>query len=82
MCKPLKQALSERVLVLDGAMGTMIQRLGLKGCNDALVLTDPDAILNIHRQYIDAGADIIETDSFNANALSLAEYGLSDKVYD
>lgn len=82
MRTPLRQALRERVLVLDGAMGTMIQRLGLKGCNDSLVLTDPDAILNIHRQYIDAGADIIETDSFNANALSLAEYGLSDKVYE
>lgn len=82
MRTPLKQALRERVLVLDGAMGTMIQRLGLKGCNDALVLTNPEAILDIHQQYINAGANIIETDSFNANAFSLAEYGLSDKVYD
>ncbi len=82
MRKPLKEVLKERVLVLDGAMGTMIQRLGLKGCNDSLVLTKPEAILDIHRRYINAGADIIETNSFNANALSLAEYGLRDKVYE
>lgn len=80
MCKPIQQILKERVLVLDGAMGTMIQRLGRGGCNDLLSLTEPEAILTIHREYIAAGADIIETNSFNANRFSLAEYGLSDRV--
>lgn len=76
----LRQALSERILVLDGAMGTMLQRLNRGGCNDALVLTDPEAIIDIHRQYIESGADIIETNSFNSNRFSLAEYGLSERV--
>ena len=97
--KELCEALGCRILVLDGAMGTMIQRAGLseadfrgerwrnsscelKGCNDALVLTCPDVVADIHRQYLDAGADIIETDSFNANAISLADYGLEKEVYD
>lgn len=82
MRRPLATELQHRVLTLDGAMGTMIQRLGLKGCNDELVITRPDTILDIHRAYIEAGADIIETDTFNANAISLAEYGLADKVYE
>ncbi len=80
MRKDLRQTLKERVLVLDGAMGTMVQRLGHHGCNDRLVLTNPEAIVGIHRQYIEAGADIIETNSFNANRFSLADFGLSDKV--
>ncbi|MDE6271865.1 MAG: homocysteine S-methyltransferase family protein [Muribaculaceae bacterium] len=75
--------------ILDGAMGTMIQRYGLteedfgkgrEGCNDVLVLTRPDIISEIHREYLAAGADIIETNSFNANAISLEEYGLRDSV--
>lgn len=95
----LKKVLQERIVVLDGAMGTMIQRAGLteadfrgeryadsrcelKGCNDVLVLTRPDVIAGIHRQYLDAGADIIETDSFNANAISLSDYGLAGDVYE
>lgn len=82
MRKPLEEALRERVMVLDGAMGTMIQRQGLSGCNDAMVLTHPDEIEKIHRAYIQAGADIIETDTFNANAISLREYGLHDRVYE
>ncbi|MGN1246249.1 MAG: homocysteine S-methyltransferase family protein, partial [Muribaculaceae bacterium] len=82
-----------KILILDGAMGTMIQRehlteadfrgdkfenwcCELKGCNDLLVLTRPRTIEAIHRAYLDAGADIIETDSFNANAISLADYHL------
>lgn len=77
------------VKILDGAMGTMIQRYGLtekdfgkgrEGCNDVLVLTRPDVISEIHQEYIRAGADIIETDSFNANAISLEEYGLQSEV--
>ncbi|MCM1429587.1 MAG: methionine synthase [Clostridium sp.] len=86
-------------MVLDGAMGTMIQRLNLseedfrgslplpedvkfKGCNDLLCLTRPDAIRHIHEQYLEAGADIIETNSFNANAISMVEYRLQDRVWD
>lgn len=91
----LTETATRRVLVLDGAMGTMIQSAGLgesdfrgqqfadnpsalKGLNDILVMTRPDVVLDIHRRYIKAGADIITTDSFNANAISLADYGLSD----
>ena len=89
--------LGERILLLDGAMGTMIQRCGLaeadyrgerfaswtqdlKGANDLLTLTRPDVIAAIHRDYLEAGADIIETNTFNANAPSLADYGLEDLV--
>jgi 5-methyltetrahydrofolate--homocysteine methyltransferase len=90
----LRQHLSQRILVLDGAMGTMIQRHGLteadyrgkrfkdhpkeiKGNNDVLVLTRPDVIGGIHREYLEAGADIIETCSFNATQVSQADYDLS-----
>ena len=93
----LEQLASQRILVLDGAMGTMIQRLGLdeagfrgapfvdhasdlKGCNDLLSLTQPDAITAIHRAYLEAGADIVCTNTFNANRISLADYGLTDHV--
>ena len=93
----LRQALGERILVLDGAMGTMIQRAkladadyrgkrfadwprDLKGCNDLLSLTRPELIAAIHREYLQAGADIIETNTFNASAPSLADYGLQDFV--
>jgi len=93
----LGRLLAERVLVLDGAMGTMVQRLGLtegdfrgerfsdhpcdlQGDNDLLVLTRPDAIRAIHEAYLAAGADIIETCTFNATALSQADYGAADLV--
>ncbi len=93
----LQQALAARILVMDGAMGTMIQRakLGdadyrgsrfaawprdLKGANDLLSLTRPDLIAAIHRDYLAAGADIIETNTFNASAPSLADYGLEEFV--
>ena len=89
----LHDLLSRRILILDGAMGTMIQRYALseedfrgerfrshprdlKGNNDLLVLTRPDVIGEIHRQYLEAGADIIETNTFNSNAISQADYGL------
>jgi 5-methyltetrahydrofolate--homocysteine methyltransferase len=95
----LDRLLTDRILLLDGAMGTMIQRQGLeerefrgerfashprdlKGNNDLLVLTRPDVILGIHRQYLDAGADIIETDTFNANAVSQADYDLQSICYE
>ena len=93
----LKQLLDQRILVLDGAMGTMIQRYGLgerefrgerfahtdvelKGNNDLLCLTAPHIIDEIHRAYLEAGADIIETNSFNANAISMADYRLGGAV--
>lgn len=89
--------LSERVLILDGGMGTMIQRYNLteadyrgerfaqfpqplKGNNDLLCVTRPEVIREIHRQYLDAGADIFTTNTFNANAISMADYGMSDYV--
>lgn len=95
----LKNILRERILVIDGAMGTMIQRLGLteadfrgerfkdhpfdlKGNNDILCLTKPDAIMEIHRQYLDAGADIIETNTFNANAFSQDDYKTGHLAYE
>ena len=91
----LHAALAQRILILDGAMGTMIQRQGLgeadyrgerfkdwprdlKGNNDLLALTKPEVIRAIHSQYLEAGADIIETNTFNGNRLSQADYGLQD----
>ncbi len=95
----LEQALRERILVLDGAMGTMIQSYqlqeadyrgerfaqhpqDLKGNNDLLSLTRPDIVEAIHRAYLEAGADIIETNSFNAQRISQADYGLEDLSYE
>ncbi len=95
----LRNLMSERILLLDGAMGTMIQAydldeqtfrgdgfgdhpVDLKGCSDLLSLTQPDMIADIHRRFLDAGADIIETNTFNATAISLADYQLQDRVYD
>jgi 5-methyltetrahydrofolate--homocysteine methyltransferase len=94
-----RRLLGERILVLDGAMGTMIQRhrldesayrggrfagwhRDLKGANDLLALTQPEIIAGIHRAYLEAGADIVETNTFNANAPSLADYGLESLVYE
>ena len=87
----------QRIVILDGAMGTMIQRLGLdeaafrgeafrdhpvplKGCNDLLCVTQPEAIIDIHLGYLEAGAEIICTNTFNANRVSLADYQLTDQV--
>lgn len=99
VARGVRQALAGRVLVLDGATGTMVQRYNLteadfrgerfdrhptplKGCCDVLVLTRPDVISSIHRAYLEAGADIISTNSFNANAVSMADYGLQEYVYE
>ncbi|MEA2721937.1 MAG: 5-methyltetrahydrofolate--homocysteine methyltransferase, partial [Candidatus Eremiobacteraeota bacterium] len=81
--------LRERVLLYDGAMGTQLMALHLTdddfggakyhGCNEALVLTRPDVIEQIHRDYFAAGADVVETDSFTASRLKLDEYGLGAK---
>ena len=70
------------MLILDGATGTYLQQHGSSGCNDALCLTNPQLVRQMHSDYIAAGADIIETNSFNCNRFSLTEYGLEDKVYD
>jgi len=95
----LSAVLTERIMVLDGAMGTAIQRdrpdeagyrgerfadwpTDLRGNNDLLTLTQPEIIAQIHREYLDAGADIIETNTFNANAISLGDYGMSELAYE
>src|SRR6202051_3357122 len=83
----LRELLSQRILVLDGAMGTMLQQrdltaedfggAALEGCNENLVRTRPDVVLDIHRKYFEAGSDIVETDSFGGAPIVLAEYGLA-----
>ena len=88
----LKRLLGERILVLDGAMGTSIQTLDLgpddfggpdlEGCNENLVLTRPDVIQGVHERFLAAGADILETDTFGSTPLVLAEYGLQDKTHE
>lgn len=91
MKKPtLEERLQERILILDGAMGTMIQQADLlpedfggehlDGCNEMLVLTRPDVISRIHEQYLEAGADILETNTFGATGIVLAEYDLQDRA--
>ena len=80
------------VLVFDGATGTSLQQLelsaddfggaDLEGCNENLVITRPDAVQNVHRQFLDAGCDVIETDTFGAASIVLAEYGLEDKAFE
>jgi 5-methyltetrahydrofolate--homocysteine methyltransferase len=95
----LRNALARRILVLDGAMGTMLQRLklseedfrgerfkhhpqALKGNSDLLVLTRPHAVASIHSQYYEAGADIVETNTFTATSISQADYGLASLAYE
>src|SRR4051794_491209 len=88
----LEDALSSRILVLDGAMGTMLQQRNLtaddfggpalEGCNEVLVATRPDVILDVHRAYYEAGADIVETNSFGSMKTVLAEYDLEDRSYE
>ena len=95
----LRQLLADRILVLDGAMGTMIQRhkldesdfrgdrfaewdQPLKGNNDLLTLTRPDVIRDIHHAFLDAGSDIIETNTFNSTSISQADYGTEDLAYE
>ncbi|MEQ8966720.1 MAG: homocysteine S-methyltransferase family protein [Azospirillaceae bacterium] len=97
--RALEAAAAERILVLDGAMGTMIQgfqpteedyrgdrfadwKSDLKGNNDLLVLTKPAMIADIHRQFLDAGADIIETNTFSSTTISQADYGMEELVHE
>ena len=97
--KQIRQILGERVAILDGAMGTMIQSRkldeeafrgarfqshsrDLKGCNDVLCITQPELITDIHLRYLEAGADIIETNTFNSTAISMADYALEPFAYE
>ena len=92
-------ALAERILIIDGAMGTEIQNhtleaadfhgarfadhpQPLEGCNDLLTITRPDLVKGIHTAYLEAGAEVLETNTFNANSISMADYGLEDIVYE
>jgi 5-methyltetrahydrofolate--homocysteine methyltransferase len=107
---PIERLIRQRILILDGAMGTMIQRhklseahyrgielfgnysgerkifadhpVDVKGNNDLLLLTQPHVIADIHRQYLEAGADIVETCTFNSNSVSMADYGMQHLVYE
>lgn len=95
----IKHELQKRILVLDGAMGTMLQRYGfseedfrgerfatwpqpLQGNNDLLSLTQPQAIAEVHRKYFEAGADIVETNTFSGTTIAMADYHMEDLVYD
>src|SRR5436309_1848627 len=94
--RELERLLRERIIVIDGAMGTMFQqrqldeaayrgdrfknwRKDLKGLHDLLCLTQPQVVEEIHREYLEAGADLIETNTFNAQTLSLADYGVESR---
>src|SRR5262245_10492704 len=95
----LGRLLQKRIVIIDGAMGTMVQQhkldeaayrgerfknwhKDLRGLHDLLNLTQPDVIEGIHRQYLEAGADIVETNTFNAQAISLGDYGLESLAYE
>src|SRR6202162_6478586 len=88
----LRELLNQRILVLDGAMGTMRQQReltaedfggsALEGCNENLVRTRPDVVLDIHRKYFAAGSDIVETNSFGSAPIVLAEYGLEKDAHE
>src|SRR5580658_10918174 len=90
--RALAEVLEQRVLVLDGAMGTLLQQHhltaadfggpSLEGCNENLVKTRPDVVLGIHRAYLEAGADIIETNSFNGTKSDLVDYGVDGDAYE
>jgi 5-methyltetrahydrofolate--homocysteine methyltransferase len=90
--KALRELLSQRILVLDGAMGTMLQQrqltaadfggAALEGCNENLVRTRPDVVLDIHRKYFQSGSDIVETNSFGGAPIVLAEYGLAADAHE
>ena len=99
MNKPIQECLNERILIIDGAMGTMIQQYKLqekdyrgekfkdwhkdvKGNNDLLSLTQPQIIQAIHKAYLEAGADIIETNTFSSTSIAQADYDMQSLAYD
>src|SRR5512139_3066913 len=85
-------ALNERVLVYDGAMGTSLQQQKFtaeqfggeqyNGCNDYLVISFPQAVEKVHRSFLEVGVDVLETDTFRSNRLTLGEYGLGGQVFE
>ena len=86
------EALNDRVLIFDGAMGTSLQSMNLTasdfggertaGCNDYLVISAPEIVEKVHRSFLEVGVDVIETDTFRSNRLTLGEYGLKDQVFE
>src|SRR6476619_1217715 len=97
--KDIRKELKKRILIIDGAMGTMIQRhkleeadyrgeqfkdwhLDVKGNNDMLCLTQPHIVKGIHKEYLAAGAEIIETNTFNSQSISLADYDMQPYAYE
>ncbi len=78
----LLEQLQTRVLTADGAIGTLLYSYGLNNCHEEMNVTKPDVVKNIHTQYIDAGADIIQTNTYGANRLKLARYGLEERVVE
>ena len=95
----INEILQKRILVLDGAMGTMLQQYNftesdfrgerfkeyptpLKGNNDLLSITQPNAIADVHRKYFQAGADIVETNTFSGTSIAMADYNMEDLVYE
>ena len=83
MLKPFLEALDDRVLVCDGAMGTMLYAKGvfINKSFDALNVTQPDLVAEVHQEYVRAGADIVETNTFGANRIKLGSFGLADKLH-
>ena len=82
--KPFLEAIDERVLVCDGAMGTMLYAKGvfINRCFDALNVTEPSRVAEVHYEYVRAGADVIETNTFGANRIKLRGFGLADRLRD
>src|SRR6185295_3026502 len=90
LMKTFLDTLKDRVVVFDGAMGTNIQVQnltpddfsGLDGCNEYLVVTKPEAVEKVHSEFLEVGCDVIETDTFGATSIVLAEYDIADKAYE
>src|SRR5204862_7309289 len=84
MPKPFLEALDSRVLVCDGAMGTMLYAKGvfINKSFDALNLSSPELVGEVHQEYVRAGADIVETNTFGANRVKLGSFGIADKLYE
>jgi len=86
----LRKAMQERVIIADGAMGTMLQDAnptledfqGFEGCNEILNVSKPELVKSVHRKYLEVGVDAIETNTFGANWANLAEYDIEDRIYE
>ncbi len=81
MTSSLLQALKENILIADGAIGTLLYAHGVDQCFEAYNLSKPEEVLQVHQSYIDAGADIIQTNTYGANYIKLARFGLEEKVH-